>query len=163
MQWNGDYVIAYIALINSTQVNNKKLGLENCLFWRWKSSHNNSCNPLFFNQAEKKQHIRFANTYLAKITRLQWKMTRSSSQLRNHWAWHQWWSAYQFKEEMVINSEKCELLHDCYQSHILFHWKLLLYFSSILFEVFRSKQINQSLIDISWYKKWHRRIDDTYK
>jgi len=46
------------------------------------------------------------------------------------------------REEMMINSEKCKLLNEYYQSHILFQQKLsvnILGFSSSLFEVFRCK------------------------
>ena len=67
-------------------------------------------------------------------------------------------------EEMIENSENCQLLHDYYQSHILFQHKLLVSFLVIVFMKFSDvKPINQSILNIIEYKTNSRINGIVYK
>jgi len=65
------------------------------------------------------------------------------------------------EREEMINSETLKL-HDCYQSHILCQQKLSVNILADVFVKFTHwKPINQSILDISYFKKRRGRIDDT--
>jgi len=60
----------------------------------------------------------------------------------------------QLTKKMMINSENRKLLHDYYQSHILFHQKFFVNILEIVFLKFSVvKPRNQSILDISQYMK----------